>query len=130
MAIPINRIGAQDFLDIEGEVQPQGQRVEDITRRFVDGVGFRKTATRGVPSTLRAFIDLPGPAATADAFKDSYLSLQGTVVSIIQRDVSRGNYLILSVTIDDIRRVETPVGGVIGGFYPTIVTFEVIYAGL
>ena len=130
MAIPVNQIGTQAFIDIVGEVQADGIIVQDITRPFVDGVGFRRIARRGKPSTLRCVVDLPAPIGLADNFKESYLALQGTVVSIIQRDVVRGNYLILSAFVDDIRRVETPVGGLIAGNFFTTVTFVVIFAGL
>ncbi len=129
MAIPVNSIGVQVFIELEGEVIPKGLVLENISRPFVDGIAYRERATRGDPFELFGTRDAT-TIADAEAFKETYKALIGTFVDVVQRDFTSGTMLVIEAVVTDIFRVETPVGGIVAGNYLVFSRFLLQFGGL
>lgn len=128
MAIASNSIGGQSFIRLDGVIPKKGRQLTNVTRPQVDGVAFRWDGDASDVGQLVGVVDVSS-AATAEALRASYTSLQGTVVTIVREGVSHSNYLVLRAEMTDSQYVETPVGGLTGGDHLVFSRFEVVYAG-
>lgn len=133
MPIVWDQISTEPFISLEGDLDPDGLMVEEITRPGVAGVAFRELAKRGSPSRLVGTVAVAS-STVADLLMTTYKSFQGTLVSITLREVVRTNYIVLDVRILDRFEVATPVGGPVSGLGPTawmvVSEWTVQYAGI
>lgn len=132
MSVLFDNIGGYDCVQLIGDLAPEGELVEEITRKGVDGRAWRQLSQKGATTQLSGLIDCDG-IVDADETMSGLMSLQGTVVSIILyragTSLEYDNFLI--ETMGGFRRVTvgSPVGGTSAG--NVILTFSctVSYAG-
>jgi len=110
MAITWPQIGSQYFVELLGDLEPQGKTLEEITRAGVDGVAFRELGDRGQKSQLLGAAIVETSAA-AKTLLSTYKGMIGSTVSIIQAEQTSTNYLILDVGDFVRKQIATPVGG-------------------
>jgi hypothetical protein len=111
----------------EGDLDPAGITVEDITRPGLDGVAYRQLGTRGETTQLTAIVDCLGPSG-ADAMLSAMKGLQGTIVTIIMRGMTYNNFLVVNFTPIS-RHACIGLGGVTDGNWLVMGKFNVRYAG-
>jgi hypothetical protein len=111
-----------------GDLDPAGTTVEDITRPGLDGVAYRQLGSRGEVTQLTAIVDCLGSSA-ADAMLSSLKGLQGTIVSIVMRGLTYNNFLVVNFMPVSRHIVGSPVGGVCSGNWLVTGKFTLRYAG-
>jgi hypothetical protein len=122
-------IGSESFLTMEGAMpQPQALEVEELTRPGVRGRAFRQVEYRGEPWPVHTEADVTS-AAAASTLISTYKAMQGTIVTVIYRDRTYSNYLVLDVTAGDVRVMALAVGGLSGGGYLVSADWTLVYAG-
>lgn len=136
MPITHDQIGSFYFVQLDGDLDPDGQTVEENTRPAVDGRAFRELGERGDETTLFG-VALVETSSEAKTIRENYKAIQSTIVSIIRNEQTHTNYLILNV--GDFRRqqVGAQAGGVLSdGTTATAAThwlvtsrWTVVYAG-
>ncbi|QDU61231.1 hypothetical protein Pan216_20850 [Planctomycetes bacterium Pan216] len=129
MAILWDMIGSFSFIALEGDVDGLGgAEVEDVSRSGVDGNAYRETGSKSEESELRGETDVAS-AAAADALIDSYRALEGTVVSIRLRQITRSNYLVIKARVTERFQSANTSGGVTGGLWTVRSVWRVVRVG-
>lgn len=114
MAFP--QIGGIDVINILGEdVEDPQHDYETITREEIDGVAFREKAKHGRKIVLFAQRDTENPVT----MKASFLALIGTFVTIKFPCGTQTDQVFVhhGTGIQEIKKLDTPVGGVETGHY-------------
>lgn len=110
-----NSIGAQTFLDLQGNLKPRSESLQVLVRPGVNDVRIRTDGVRGQPVRVRTIKYLASHAAAASKL-DDYIALKdGAEYAVIQHSVSMGYYKILDVSQVSERAILNAVGGEAGG---------------
>lgn len=106
----------EDFISMTGQYDPQGQKVEQVTRPGVDGVALKKFGWKAQPTILHTMVDEVS-AANAALAVELYADWKGVILDTLTDSTgqSYSDVAILDVQTRKPYYVETPVGGVNGG---------------
>lgn len=109
-------IGAFTFIALSGSVNPgNGEQLENITRKGVDGVSFRKTGKRSRPFALKSIVDVANAAAAKSLMID-YKSAQGSVVTVDDAYGQTWNNIVIErVDLHPPRFIQSKTGGLDSG---------------
>jgi hypothetical protein len=127
--MPIDLIGAQTFIRLDGDVDPQSQTLAEITRIGVNGVAFKKMGVRGKVFQLTGIADFAS-AAASDAIHDTYRAMIGSLVTVRLNTVDRTNYLVLDVQSQRLPQVASAVGGLVGGNFLVSSVWTLVYGSV
>lgn len=129
MAIVHDAIGSFSFLRLEGPTpQPQAVELADVTRPAVDGVAKKVLGTRGEEFEQIGEIDALNSTAAA-TLVSLYKAAVGTIVNIVYAGETYVGYLVLGMTVEGIRVVKTPAGGINGGTHLVRSRWRLVYGG-
>lgn len=129
MAAPVNTIGSQSFISIDGRPQYAGLTVRDITRPAVNGHAWVEMASFGVKSTHNAVVDV-ATQANALTKQTDYMAMQGSVYAVVINDDNMGYYMVESVKIERVITGVTGLGGINGGKVLVYSVWELSKAGV
>lgn len=116
MAITFDKIGTEEFISLDGDIDVQKPTLSEITRPAVDGRAWRDEGERANIVTLSGVVDVDGGSA-ADTKMTTYSNMIGTTVSIRLRGQTRTNYLVVDVITTGRKALATAAGGVTAGTY-------------
>ena len=105
MALPVNAIGAERFLELLGVPGWILQRLELIERPGVNGTGIWDTGFRGRPFALRTRVDAPYLGDAMDAYLRYCLFSDADPQRIIYRSMDLSGSGVLFQVLD-VRAVE------------------------
>lgn len=128
MAAPVNTIGSESFIGIEGRPQYAGLSVREITRPAVNGRAWIEMSSSAVKSTHQAVVDVASQAAALTK-QTNYMAMQGSVYAVVVNDDALGNYMVESVKVDRVVTGVTGLGGINGGKVLVYSTWELVKAG-
>lgn len=115
MPVHTNTIGAQQFEDIRGSLQPESEELEVFARPGKDGTTVRLTGVRGRPVQIQTLHYVADFTAAKNALS-AYVQLKdGANVEIVQHSVSFGDFRILDVVEIQARAVANVIGSLIPG---------------
>lgn len=104
-------IGAKSFTFLDGQVNPLGERLQEITRPGVDGYAYRKIGKKAEPYTMSSVTEVTSLSAeetTVDGYKD----IVGTLVTVEdERGNSHENQTVLAVQHVGTQPITSPSGG-------------------
>jgi len=107
-----SKIGTYQFISVKWPANPMGERLSEITRPGVDGVGYKKEGKRAEPVVIEASVDADDAAATV-TWMTNLKALEGTLQTIYDdHGQSFTNVGILEVRRRLPMKVETATGGV------------------
>jgi len=107
-------IGTASFIFLEGEMDPEQERLESWAIGGEDGWGHRKTGSRGDIAELVSFASISS-ASAVDTTVASYAALVGTRVSV---ETSTGSSYT-SVLVKNVRFLDAhAVSGAVGALSP------------
>ena len=100
-----------EFISATGIAQTMGERLDDITRPAVDGVGLRKEGKRPDQFDLLTIVDVES-AAEGQTLYASYKALQGTLVTYTDAQaLAWAGLAVQHVALIEIGARDTIVGG-------------------
>ena len=103
-------------IQFDGQVQPLGLQLEDVTRPGVDGHAYRRVARHGPPFELVAHLDVDDNAAADATFRAMVAAYQGRAVTVVDdMGTSHAGLMCLGVRRVDAFRVLSAVGGISAG---------------
>src|SRR5579862_8040867 len=118
MSVPFDSIGGIDCVSLIGDLAPEGEILEEITRKGVDGRAWRQLSQKGASTQLQGMIDCDG-MSNADATISDLMELQGTVqtITLVRAGVSLDYDNFVIENVGNFRRVTvgSPLGGTQGG---------------
>lgn len=110
MPFHVNSIGAYEFEDLRGRLQPKAEQLEVIVRPGHAGETTRRTGVRAAPSQLLSVHYVQDWTAAKNALV-AYGGLIGVApVEVVQHSLSYGYFKVLAVTEAEARAVVN-VGG-------------------
>jgi hypothetical protein len=129
---PFDIFGGYDCVRLSGDLDPEGQEWEEITRTGVDGRAFRLTSNKGEVTTLTGQIDCDG-MSDADSTQSGLKSLQGTMITITLvrsgTSLDYDNFFAKKVYGFNRQSVGNPVGGTGDGDVLLTFVADVVYGG-
>jgi hypothetical protein len=119
-------IGDAIFIRLDGNIDPPGMQVEDITRPGVSGRAYRQDNVRGDEFELQGIVDTDDPIDLLASYKE----MQGSIVSIQHLGGLYTNYLVKMVkSVEAPTFVALPVGGINDGHWLLKSVWTLVYAG-
>lgn len=102
-----------NLITLDGEAQPLGLMLEDVTRPGVNGHGFRELARHADPFAMVGWLDVNNNAACKTTFDAMVAAYAGKIVTVVDdQAASHTNLVCLKVERVDSYRLITAVGGV------------------
>lgn len=116
MATP--SIGGIDFTIMRGRVAPQGDEVEDVSRKGLDGHELYIIGARGNRAEIITVRDFDSAADAASHVASCLAYKGGALRTVTYEDgTTTTNVAVLDVQVISVKRVETPSGGLTDGNY-------------